>query len=280
MATAQELVAGIDKLASLPAVYLRVKRTIDDPRGSIAAVAKVLLTDPAMTARILQVVNSPFFGFPGRIETVTRALNILGMQQVHDAVLAWAISSAFADVKISLMPMKAFWHKSVARALAARQLARHARFVNAERLFVEGLLSDIGHLVMYAQVPELALRAMDISSRTARSLHEIERETIGCDYAEVGGALVSAWGLPQPFNEPVTCQIDPSAAATHRLEAAILHVAGALAEPAEEPGHCRPDPFALEILDLNDVILSEVRTQAEVELESVVAALFPRLAGT
>jgi HD-like signal output (HDOD) protein len=278
MTTAQELVAGISKLASLPAVYIRVKCTIDDPQGSLAAVAKVLSTDPAMTARILQVVNSPFFGFPGRIETVSRALNILGMQKLHDALLAWAISSACADIGSSLIPMKAYWRKSVARGLAARQLAQHARFVDSERLFVEGLLSDIGHLVMYAQIPELAIQAMDISSRTGRPLHEIERETIGCDYAEVGGVLVSAWGLPRPFNEPISCQINPSAATTHRLEAAILHVAGALAESSGEPGRCRPDPSALAMLDVDDAVMSEARAQVELDLDSVIATLFPRLA--
>jgi len=278
MLTAIDIVAQTERLASLPAAYLRVKRVIDDPNGSIAQVAAAMATDPAMTARILRVVNSPFFGFPGRIETVTRALNILGMQQVHDAVLAWAISSAFADVRSSVVPMAAFWRNSVVRALAARQLARRARFVDAERLFVEGLLSDIGHLAMYAQVPDLAIQAMEASRRSARPLHEIERETIGCDYAQVGAALVSAWGLPRAFNEPIACQIDPSAATSHRLEAAILHIAGALAESAGDIGRCHPDPFALAILELDDAVLSELRTQAGLELESVVATLFPHLA--
>jgi HD-like signal output (HDOD) protein len=278
MLTASEIVAQADRLPSLPAVYFRVKRVIDDPNGSLLQLADAMATDTAMTARVLRVVNSPFFGFPGRIETVTRALNILGMQQVHDLVLAWAISSAFADVRTPVVPMQEFWRQSVARAIAARELARQARFVDAERLFVEGLLSDIGHLVMYAGVPNLSIRAIEANSRTGRPLHEVERETIGCNYAEVGAALVSAWGLPEAFNEPIACQIEPSSASGHRLEAAILHVAGIMGEWLRAPTSCRPDPFALATLDLDDAALAGVLTKLGLELESAVATLFPSLA--
>lgn len=241
-----------------------------------------MATDAAMTARVLLVVNSPFFGFSCRIETFTRALNILGMQQVHDVALAWASSSAFADVRSSVAPMKEFWRKSVARAIAARQLARqlarHARFVDAERLFVEGLLSDIGHLAMYARAPDLSIQAIHASSRTDRPLHEVERVTIGCGYAEVGAALVSVWGLPQAFHEPIACQIEPSAATIHWREEAILHVAGAMEESTRAAGNAHPDPLALAILNLDDATLIGLQMQAGLYLESVVGTIFPGLA--
>jgi HD-like signal output (HDOD) protein len=278
MVTAVEIVAQTDRLPSLPAAYLRVKRVIDDPNASIPQVAEAMAIDPALTARVLRVVNSPFYGFPGRIQTVTRALSILGMQPVHDLVLAWAIISAFAGISSSAVPMNEFWRKSVARAVAARKLAQQARFVDAERLFVEGLLSDIGHLVMYVQLPDLAVQAAETSTRAGRPLHEIEREIIGCDYAEVGAALVSAWGLPQAFNEPIACQIQPAAATIHPLEAAILHVAGALAESLRGRERPHPDPCARAILELDDATLTSLLTEVGLELEIVVATFFPNLA--
>jgi HD-like signal output (HDOD) protein len=145
-------------------------------------------------------------------------------------------------------------------------------------LFVEGLLSDIGHLVIYARVPDLAIQAVETSNQTGRPLHEIEREIIGCDYAEVGAALVSAWGLPEAFNEPIACQIEPASATIHPLEAAILHVAGALAESMRAPENPHPDPRARAILDLDDATLTSLHTQVGLELESVVATFFPSLA--
>jgi HD-like signal output (HDOD) protein len=275
---ASDIVAHIDRLASLPSVYIRVKRVIDDPNASLAQLAEAMATDTAMTARVLRVVNSPFYGFPGRIETLTRALNILGMQQVHDVVLAWAISSAFADLRSSVLSMKEVWRNSVARAIAARELARHARFVDKERLFVEGLLSNIGHLVLYVVVPDLALQAIEASRGSGRPLPEVEREIIGCDYAEVGVALVSAWGLPQTFAEPIACQIEPAAATTHRLEAAMLHIAGVLAESIPAPGAQQPDPSALAALELDEAALEGLREQVDLELDGVVATFFPNLA--
>lgn len=278
MLSAVDIVTQTEHLPSLPDAYLRVKRLIDDPNGSIPQLAAALTSDPAMTARVLRVVNSPFYGFPGRIETVTRALNILGMQQVHDAVLAWAISSTFADVRTSTIPIKPFWRRSVARAIAARVLARQARFVDAERLFVAGLLSDIGHLVMYAGVPQLASEALANSQRTGRPLHEIERELIGCDYADVGAALVSAWELPEAFYEPIACQIDPSLAFNHQLEAAILHVSGSLAASRAAPTSFELHPFALSVLELEENALLSLSNQVDRELDSAVATFFPHLA--
>lgn len=275
MSTADEIVAQIDRLASLPESYLRVKRVLDDPNGTTAQLVEAMMTDTAMTARVLRIVNSPFFGFPGRVETVTRAVSVLGMQQVHDMVLAWAISSAFTDLRPPGISMKEFWRKSVARAIAARLLARHARLIDAGRLFVEGLLSDIGHLVMFTQIPDLAIQAMDLHKRSNRPLHECEREIIGCDYAQVGAALVSAWQLPPTFNEPIACQIEPSAAIVHRLEACILHVAGTLAQSVSGVPDPPPDEGALVILALDDATLNDLQSQVSVELDGVVAAFFP-----
>jgi HD-like signal output (HDOD) protein len=278
MPTGTELVSQIDRLATLPAVYFRVKRVIDDPNGSIGQLAAAMATDPAMTLRVLRVVNSPFYCFPGRIETVTRALNILGMQKVHDVVLAWAISSAFTGVRSAVLPMDAFWRASVARAIASRQLAQHARFVDAERLFVEGLLSHIGRLVMYVRVPELAREAMETSGRTGRPLHEVERQVVGCDYAEVGAALVSSWALPQAFEEPIRCQTRPCEAVSHLLEASILHVASTFADGVDAPAHNVCDPLTLKVLDLDESALVDLREHVSRELGSVVAAYFPNLA--
>jgi HD-like signal output (HDOD) protein len=278
MANAAELVSQADRLASLPAAYLRVKQVLDDPHGSIPQLRDALATDPAMTSRLLRVVNSPFYGFPGRIDTVTRALHILGMQQVHDVVLSWAIASAFANLRTQVVSMEVFWRSSVARAIAAKQLGRHAGFIDSERLFVEGLLSDIGHLVMFATVPRLATEALDLSARTRCPLDGAERTIVGCDYAEVGAALVAAWALPPAFEEPIACQIDPSKADAHRLEAAILHVAGALAGSPRGEASALPLSFALDLLGLDEPAVQALRAQVAQDLDAVVASYFPELA--
>jgi HD-like signal output (HDOD) protein len=278
MPTALEIVADIDRLASMPAVYHRVKQVIDDPNGSIGRLAEAMATDPAMTARILRIVNSPYYGYPGRIDTISRALNILGMQQVHDLVLAWAISATLVGIRPALMSMDAFWRDSVARAVAARQLARHAHFIDTERLFVEGLLSNIGHLVLYVRAPELALDASTTAKRTGEPLHEAERRIVGCDYAAVGAALVALWRLPAPFEEPLRCQVEPDTAIEHRLEATILHVAGTLADALSLSAPPSIEPQALETLGIDDASLKELGLQLPRQVEGIVGVFFPHLA--
>lgn len=278
MTSASEIVARTDRLPAMPAVYYRVKQSIDDPKGSIAKVAEAMMTDPAMTARVLRIVNSPYYGYPGRIETVSRALNILGMQHVHDLVLAWAISTTLAGVRPALLSIEAFWRGSVARAVTARHLARQAHFVDTERLFVEGLISDIGHLFLYLQVPDLAWQALQHSQRTGRALHEAERDLIGCDSAEIGAEVVRAWNLPEPFAEPIRFQVSPARAVEHRIEATILHVAAGVAEQLAGARLSQVDTDALEMLGLDRAGLAALTEQLRPQIGGVLATFFPHLA--
>ncbi|HMW18869.1 MAG TPA: HDOD domain-containing protein [Accumulibacter sp.] len=277
MSTAADLVASISRLASLPEAYLRVKRVLDDPDSGLMELTEAISVDPAMTARLLRVVNSPFYGFSRRVDTVYRAVNVLGMQQAHDLVLAWAIGSAFANVQFNVIPMQDFWLQSVATAIAARTLAKSQRFIDAERLFIEGLLADIGHLVMYAALPGQSIKARHESHHTGRPLAEVEREVIGTDFAEIGAVLVVAWDLPSSFQEPIACQLTPENAVNHPLEAAILSVSSALAISLDNPQAAGPSEAALSRLQIDDSMLETLCQQMRLERDGIVATFFPQL---
>lgn len=154
MSTPQELVACVEKLASLPAVYHRIRDLLDDPDSSMFELAEAVSSDTAITARVLRVVNSVLYGFPGKVETVSRAVNLMGMQQVHDLVLSTLVVAAFSGIRPARMHMGRFWSDSVLRGLAARAAARQLGMGDPERMFVEGLLADIGHLVMFQVAPK------------------------------------------------------------------------------------------------------------------------------
>lgn len=277
MPTAAELVASIRQLASLPEAYLCVKRVLDDPDSGLMELTEALSTDPAMTARLLRVVNSSFYGFNRRVDTVYRAVNVLGMRQAHDLVLAWAISSAFANVQFTVISMQTYWRKSIATAIAARALAKRQRFIDAERLFIEGLLADIGHLVMYTTLPGQSIKAQQESRHSGRALADVERELIGCDFAEIGAALIVAWELPSTFREPIACQLAPDLAREHSLEAAIIHVSAALAESLEDASAAGPSEATLTRLQIDDSVLDDLRQQVCSEIDGVIAAFFPQL---
>ncbi|NLG61862.1 MAG: HDOD domain-containing protein, partial [Candidatus Cloacimonetes bacterium] len=203
MHSAQELVSQIEALTSLPTVYERVREQLESPEGSVFEVARLVSADPALTARLLRLVNSAMYGHRGEIDNVVRAVQILGLQQVHDLVLAMSLHAVFAGIRPAQLDMNRFWRDSVLCALASRSIAQHAGAVAVERSFVMGLLADIGHLVLFQTAPELAAEARTIAEQGDEPLHLIERRIVGCDFAEVGATLMDQWRVPRAFAEAI-----------------------------------------------------------------------------
>ena len=225
MHSAQELVSQITVLASLPAVYSRIREVIDAPEGSMTDVSEAVAADPALTARLLKVVNSALYGYGGQIHSLHRAVTLLGMQQVHDMVLAMSLGSALTGIRPAYMDMTRFWRDSMMRGLAVREIAKLSGQAMPERMLVVGLLADIGHLVMYQTVPELAEQARTMAASGCRDIAECERELVGCDFAEVGAALCSQWKLPACFADIVGAQLNPRLGGEFAVEASMVLVA-------------------------------------------------------
>jgi len=280
MTTPQEFVACVEKLASLPAVYHRIRTLIDDPDSSVHELATAVSSDPGITARILRIVNSVFYGFPGKIETVGRAVNLMGMQQVHDLVLSTSIIGTFAGIRPARMHMTRFWQACVFRGLSARAAARLLGKADPERMFVEGLLADIGHLVMFQVDPEQAGAALEAARQQQIPVHEAEAALIGCNFAEVGAALAAAWHLPGGFATAIGAQLMPALGGAHANEAALLHLANQLllSEDAENPDEAALaslDPLSATMLEVGLEQIAAIRSTAQDEKAAVVALFFP-----
>lgn len=283
MHSAQELVTNVVALASLPSVYLRVRDELDAPNGSTAAVAHAIGADPALSANLLRLVNSAFYGYGGKIDTITRAVTVLGIQQVHDLVLAASVSATFSVFAPRYLDMPRFWRGSVMRGLAAREIGRNQGLIGVERLFVIGLLADIGHLVMYQTLPELTRDACIAAESSGEFLHEAERRIVGCDHAEVGAALMAHWRLPTAFVDIIGAQTNPRLAGDYVYEAAMVHVAGRIAVADQEnqssiDAAARMDPAIWTLLDMEPASLRRIRESAELDLSSYTALFFPDLA--
>ncbi len=260
MNSALEVVEQCSSLVSLPEVYLQVKKVIDQPESTMPELSAAISIDPGMTAMVLKLVNSAFYCMPRKVETISRAVGILGTQPLHDLVLAVSVTKAFSGLSQEVMNMNIFWANSFFSGLAARELARKCYLVDSERMFVEGLLRDLGHLLMYQFLPEKAEEAMKNSANTGVSLHISERKIIGFDYAEVGQALVDSWKLPKNLAEAIRHQHQPSATPDYQFEAALLNIAGALTEGFQSPngqGHWEglvaPESWALTGLDEDSI---------------------------
>jgi HD-like signal output (HDOD) protein len=261
------------RLISLPEAYLQLKEVLLQKNFSMADVAVPINTDPALTARLLRLVNSAFYGLSGKIDTVFRAVTMIGTQQVNDLVLSTAVAQTFDGVDNQVMDMVSFWKHSVTCGLTAKNLAKASNVKDSERLFGAGLLHDIGHLIMYQSVPELSQQCILQAFKSDQPLYRVERELIGFDYAKVGGALLQQWQMPTSLCEAVEFHLQPDQALVSSRDAFLVHIAKAMIAEDFEIKYLHPD--SLEVSGLSKDQIMAVREQTEQDVAEVLDSLFP-----
>jgi HD-like signal output (HDOD) protein len=223
--TTAELVKRAPELATLPEVYVRVRDVLADPTSSHEAVAAAITTDPALSARLLRIANSAFYGRPGSISTIARAVGLLGTQQVHDLVLATAVIQGFGGLADGAASPRRFWFNSLTTACAAKLLAEHCHILDSERLFVAGLLAQVGQLLLHQALPEAMAEILREADGDIGDVAVRQQAQFGFDYAAVSGELFAAWQLPQALVAPIHHHTTPSAVPAAELEASIVHIA-------------------------------------------------------
>lgn len=225
----EQTLEDIKGLISLPEVYQKIRELMDDPKSDIEEFVAVVSNDPNLAATVLKVANSAFFGFPGKIDSINRAVNMLGLGQLHDLVLATSAIGSLA-LPNDIMPLKTFWRFSLFSAAFSRLLAIQLKIPRGERLFIIGLLHEIGHLILYAKYPEQARLAMVSAETDPHRLHVSEQDILGLHYGEIGAKLLAMWQLPANFQNIVHYQPTPDMAKEHIMETALLHVVHGFAQ--------------------------------------------------
>lgn len=278
--TPKQLASEVQHLFTLPEIYLKVKATIDNPKSMVNDVADVLIQDPNITARILRIVNSSFFGFASEIDSVSRAVTIMGFAQVHDLVLTISTVDTFQGIQNDLINMRSFWLHSVYCATIAKLLARKCHIVDSDRLFVTGILHDVGHLVIYTKLPDHAEKLLHTAKTEQIPLSILEKNNFGFDYAEVGGELLKLWKLPACFYQAVSQHTQVAADAEFALESAIIHVANILAlqDTSQKTGFNPPEisPICLQLIELEADELPFVKIEAKKNMADILKLLFSR----
>ena len=206
----EALLKGIVELSSLPFIYIKINDAVNNPRSSIKDISEIISGDPGLTSRLLRLVNSAFYGFPSKVETVSRARLMVGTQQMRDLALATSVMSLFKGIPGHLVSMESLWRHSVACGLAARMLAKVRQSeVNAELLFTAGIIHDIGRLVIYKKIPETA-QEMIIRCRDSKEpLYLVEKEVLGFDHSDLWRMLAQSWNLPPSLEEVLACHHFP-----------------------------------------------------------------------
>ncbi len=223
--SAPEIIERIVELPSLPSVYQRVREALDDPNGSIEAVAQIVATDPSMTARVLKVANSALYGLPTRVESVSRALTIIGTAETQNLILATAVISVFQDLPLGAVSMRSFWEHSIACAVAARAIARRMSINGPEPYYLAGLLHDIGRLPFFILEPQIMSETLLAHRDRQGHLWELEQEFFGTTHGEVGSALLEQWDIPAIYCSAAALHHGQSRYKPWPREAAVIHVA-------------------------------------------------------
>lgn len=264
----KELVTGAIELASLPEVFLRVNEMIDSPRYTAADIGHVISRDPSLTARLLKIANSAFYNFPSQIDSVSRAITIIGTRELRDLILATSVARLFKGLPNELVSMDDFWRHSVCCGLAARALASRRGERQLERFFVAGLLHDIGSLLIYRKLPELAREALLRCQHNDVALYRAEQDVIGFDHAAVGGEILRKWKLPEQLQEVVECHHTPTLATRFPRDAALVHLADVIADAMQygNSGDPRVPPMDLvawRLAELSDDHVAAVMEEVE-----------------
>lgn len=198
--TVDQLVDQIAELCPLGGIASAVLRITDGDRFSAHELGKVISSDQALTARMLRLSNSAYYGFPRRVTTVRDAIVLLGFRAVRSSVLA---SCVIADIgKPENLDYQQFWRNSVSVAMLGEMLAK-AEHANAEEVFTAGVLHNIGRLALDQQRPDLFRELRRHASKEGVDLHEAQLDLLGFSDAEIGGELARRWNFPEELADAV-----------------------------------------------------------------------------
>lgn len=227
--TPQTLVENIDQLVSLPDICIRVNQMMDPANYSAAGVAEIIAQDADISARLLRLVNSSLFSQQSKVETISRAVAIVGTDELRNLVMATTAVRTFTGIPGELMNMTDFWRHSVTTGVMSQILASHCNTLHSERLFVMGMLHDVGRLVIYLTLPDKAKEMLWLTGGDDWILSETEQELLGFTHMDVGAELIRLWGLPDSLESVIRNHHRPTEASDHQLETSLVHIALALA---------------------------------------------------
>lgn len=216
------------KLSTLPDIYGQLMDAIAKPSSSTYDIENVISKDTNLSARLLKIVNSAFYGYPSKIDTLSRAVNIIGTRQLSTLAMGINIITIFNKIPSGIINMKMFWKHSVLCGICARILAGYKNIQNTERMFTAGLLHDIGRLVCYNHLPKESLHAVLNAKSSRQMLYLAERDIFNLDHAMIGGSLLNRWQMPQSLEDMVHYHHEPQKS-KNQMESSILHLADIMA---------------------------------------------------
>ncbi|WP_338455282.1 HDOD domain-containing protein [uncultured Alteromonas sp.] len=197
----QDIISNASTLFVLPDSVTRLKACMDDGASNIDDIADIISFDPALATQLLRVANSALYRFPNKIDTITKALQVVGTRSTYDLALAFGVSQAFKEIDGQVIDLDKFWEQSVSCGLLAKYFAEMRNIREPERLFVAGLLHNIGELVIVDMLPDSAKRCQAFNARVSPA--ELQAGVLGYTFTNVSAGIIKEWGIPETIYKPI-----------------------------------------------------------------------------
>ncbi len=197
------VLSKVDNLPTLPMVAMKVGEMVNDPDVSAAAISKTMAEDPSLSAKVLKLVNSPYYAIPGGVNDVQRAISFIGFNTLYQLVLSVSVLDALKTPKGTRFDARGLWTHSLAVGSCAEIIAEHIRFSQTGACFTAGLLHDVGKIALAKAVPEHFGIALDDAAQNGKSMSDAEKDAGLPSHDKVGSRLAKKWKFPLELAMPI-----------------------------------------------------------------------------
>jgi len=263
----------IDALPTLPGMVKKLSTMVDSPDMSASKVADIISKDQVLAVRLLKLVNSSFYGFSGRISSISQALVLLGFNVVKGLTIS---ASVFDMMKENLDDL---WRHSLACSTVAGEIAKVLKEPDAEEIAVAGLLHDIGKVAIWVRFPDEMKQVLSRVKEEDKNLIELETEVLGMAHPDIAELLSKQWNLPDSLVEPITFHHAPELSKNYRRRTYIVHLADSIVRGLGYTFSSDIYVYPLsrncwKELSLNDDLMDEIMDNVMEDIEDVDAFTF------
>lgn len=224
----EKLARSIKSIPTLPEVYCKVSDMLENPKVSASAVAEVISRDPSLTAKLLKMVNSAFYGLPQQVSTLTHALVLMGFSTVKSLILTMGLTDIFKPSRNENFSRADFWAHCFGTGMMAKSIALRLRLNNVEEIFIQGLLHDIGKIIIDKYASNKFDEIIEYTENNDCLIVESEEKILGFTHAEVGAITAKAWNLPENICNSIHYHHQPLSDENSSKESAVIHLADIL----------------------------------------------------